>query len=59
MMVLKFILKNLIIVFAIAFAINMLLKANMEKIANVVTPQTLQLESIASEDLLDKREMLE
>lgn len=58
-MALKFILRNLIIVIAIVFAANVLIKANIDKIAQATTPQSLQLESIASEELLQEKEMLE
>lgn len=48
MMILKFILKNLLIVLVIGFAINMLIKHNIDNIANTVTPQTLQLGALAN-----------
>lgn len=57
-MLLKFVIKNLLLVAVIAFAINMLINANLHLFARSVTPHASQLEELTQEELFQEREML-
>ena len=57
-MLIRFVLKNLVLVAVIAFAINMLITANLHLFSRSVSPHASQLEELTQEELFQEREML-
>ena len=57
-MILKFVLKNLLLVALIAFAINLVIKANINIFKHASAPHSTQLQELTQEELFQESEML-
>jgi hypothetical protein len=57
-MILKFVLKNLILVMLLAFAINFLIKINLPRLTgNVNSPEAKQYRALTGEDMMQDRHL--
>lgn len=54
-MILKFVIKNIILVAALALGINWLIKANIHLFSKAATPHSTQLQELSEQDGLQQR----